>query len=551
MTALQGYSPTYTDIDTAGNVQAGKVLNVTGPSSYSGTVTTSSLGAYRLGPLPLGDYTVTDPLTSRSEVVTVYPIGSDLQAVANLAAAAQPGDPDLTALAGLDSAQAGMVASDGAGWIRKTYAQVKTALGLAKADVGLGNVDNTADTAKPVSTAQQTALDLKANLASPALTGVPTAPTAAQGTNTTQLATTAFARAEIAALVNSAPGTLDTLGEIAAQLAADESAATALTTAVGIRGIVVDHGATAGTARPSSALPVMWKGTVAPTNAVTNDEWYDRTAELLKRYNGPAWVGSGSATYVTVVEHGATAGTARPAGAVRVFWRGSVQPTNATTYDRWLDTSTTPYTERVYNGSAFTLFAVTASSYQFSSITAATGTTYGAGVPGLVSGSNRSGATSGIIVGRIIWVPFTTLATITVTEAMIRVTSAATAGGTWLAAIYNANSSGQPTSRVANLTPTPLATDSTGVKKSTGLSVSLSAGNYFLASLALTSLPGLLLTDARPVGVIVDGSSTLLDQAALFSNGQAYTSLSDPAPADMTYQNINLCLPIYTYLRWS
>ena len=38
-------------------------------------------------------------------------------------------------------------------------------------------------------------LDKKANLASPALTGVPTAPTAAAGTNTTQLATTAFVHA--------------------------------------------------------------------------------------------------------------------------------------------------------------------------------------------------------------------------------------------------------------------------------------------------------------------------------------------------------------------
>jgi len=38
----------------------------------------------------------------------------------------------------------------------------------------------------------QTALDAKAPLASPALTGTPTAPTAAAGTNTTQVATTAF-----------------------------------------------------------------------------------------------------------------------------------------------------------------------------------------------------------------------------------------------------------------------------------------------------------------------------------------------------------------------
>jgi len=42
--------------------------------------------------------------------------------------------------------------------------------GVTKAMVGLGNVDNTADTAKPVSTAQQTALDLKANLLSPTFT---------------------------------------------------------------------------------------------------------------------------------------------------------------------------------------------------------------------------------------------------------------------------------------------------------------------------------------------------------------------------------------------
>lgn len=46
--------------------------------------------------------------------------------------------------------------------------------GVTKAHVGLGNVDNTADSAKPISTAQQAALDLKAPLASPAFTGTPT-----------------------------------------------------------------------------------------------------------------------------------------------------------------------------------------------------------------------------------------------------------------------------------------------------------------------------------------------------------------------------------------
>lgn len=81
---------------------------------------------------------------------------------------------------------------------KATAAQISTYTRsqATKTDVGLGNVDNTSDANKPVSTATQTALDLKAPLASPALTGTPTAPTAAAGTNTTQLATTAGIVAE-------------------------------------------------------------------------------------------------------------------------------------------------------------------------------------------------------------------------------------------------------------------------------------------------------------------------------------------------------------------
>lgn len=71
---------------------------------------------------------------------------------------------------------------------------------LVKADVGLGSVDNTSDAGKPVSIAQQNALDLKAPLASPALTGNPTAPTPATSDNDTSVATTAFVKAAIAAV---------------------------------------------------------------------------------------------------------------------------------------------------------------------------------------------------------------------------------------------------------------------------------------------------------------------------------------------------------------
>lgn len=54
-----------------------------------------------------------------------------------------------------------------------------TVAGITKSMVGLGNVDDTTDAAKPVSTAQQTALDLKSNIASPTFTGTVTIPAGA------------------------------------------------------------------------------------------------------------------------------------------------------------------------------------------------------------------------------------------------------------------------------------------------------------------------------------------------------------------------------------
>lgn len=100
---------------------------------------------------------------------------------------------------------------------------------------GLENVDNTSDANKPVSTAQAAADALKAPLASPALTGTPTAPTAAAATNTTQLATTAFVQAAVAALINGAPGALDTLKELADAINDDASFAATVTAALALK----------------------------------------------------------------------------------------------------------------------------------------------------------------------------------------------------------------------------------------------------------------------------------------------------------------------------
>lgn len=82
------------------------------------------------------------------------------------------------------------------------------------------------------STTINNALALKAPLASPVLTGTPTAPTAAQTANNTQIATTAFVKSALAALVGSSPAALDTLNELAAALGNDPNFATTMTNAL-------------------------------------------------------------------------------------------------------------------------------------------------------------------------------------------------------------------------------------------------------------------------------------------------------------------------------
>lgn len=77
--------------------------------------------------------------------------------------------------------------SDGSALVGKTVAQAKVLLELE-------NVTNTADADKPISTLTQAALDLKAPLASPALTGNPTAGTPVVTDNSTRLATTAYVK---------------------------------------------------------------------------------------------------------------------------------------------------------------------------------------------------------------------------------------------------------------------------------------------------------------------------------------------------------------------
>jgi hypothetical protein len=115
---------------------------------------------------------------------------------------------------------------------------INTPTGITKSDVGLGNVDNTSDADKPVSSATQTALDAKLALAGGTMTGA-----IAMGTNkitglgaptaTGDAATKDYVDSSITNLVDGAPDLLNTLNELAAAINDDASYASTLTTALG------------------------------------------------------------------------------------------------------------------------------------------------------------------------------------------------------------------------------------------------------------------------------------------------------------------------------
>ncbi|MGS8527441.1 phage tail-collar fiber domain-containing protein [Escherichia coli] len=130
------------------------------------------------------------------------------------------------------------------------------------------------------STTINNALALKAPLSSPALTGTPTAPTAAQSVNNTQIATTVFVKSAIAGMVGSAPAALDTLNELAAALGNDPNFATTMLNALAgkqpldntltnlsgkdVAGLLAYLGLGEGSALPVG-VPVPWPSATPPT----------------------------------------------------------------------------------------------------------------------------------------------------------------------------------------------------------------------------------------------------------------------------------------------
>ncbi|MFK5752722.1 phage tail protein [Escherichia coli] len=145
------------------------------------------------------------------------------------------------------------------------------------------------------STTINNALALKAPLSSPALTGTPTAPTAAQSVNNTQIATTAFVKSAIAGMVGSAPAALDTLNELAAALGNDPNFATTMLNALAgkqpldntltnlsgkdVAGLLAYLGL--GEGSPAIGVPFFWPSAAMPNTVI--DSW---SSMVFLKFNG-------------------------------------------------------------------------------------------------------------------------------------------------------------------------------------------------------------------------------------------------------------------------
>lgn len=92
---------------------------------------------------------------------------------------------------------------------------------------------------------------IKANVE---LAGIPTTPTATLGTNTTQIANTAFVANAIANLIASSPAALDTLNELAAALGNDANFSTTITTALGLKAPLASPALTGTPTVPTATL---------------------------------------------------------------------------------------------------------------------------------------------------------------------------------------------------------------------------------------------------------------------------------------------------------
>lgn len=179
------------------SAEKAKLAGLTPGAGAAGSATDTTIGNRTADPSITTPYSLTGTITQWFSWLTKY--------LKSITGKANPFDaPDITLAATkthVDDTTRHITAVERTAWNVKetpTGAQAKAdaaqAAAIATAATDATTKANSAQTA--ATNAANTALALKAPLASPALTGTPTAPTAAVGTNSTQLATTAFVQAE-------------------------------------------------------------------------------------------------------------------------------------------------------------------------------------------------------------------------------------------------------------------------------------------------------------------------------------------------------------------
>jgi len=173
----------YTDVRARGAISGGTGLDydsATGEFDIDSTVTTNS------GTQTLSNKTLTSPKINEDVALTAT--ATELNSLDGIISTTS----ELNILSGVTATSLEINTLDG---ITSTALELNVLDGITVSTSELNSLDN-------ISGNVQTLLDAKAPLASAGLTGTPTAPTAAIGTNTSQIATTAFVDAAILDIVN-------------------------------------------------------------------------------------------------------------------------------------------------------------------------------------------------------------------------------------------------------------------------------------------------------------------------------------------------------------
>ena len=176
-----------------------------------------------------------------------------------------------------------------------TYANSIKKIGLTDLGVSIGLPASSSNLAYNSTSGIFTYTPL--SLENAALLGIPTAPTANSSTNTSQIATTAFVQTAISGLIDSAPGTLDTLNELAAALGDDSNFASTISTALAGKADI-DYVTTAIGSLSSLDSPTFTGIPTAPTAAPNTNTNQVATTAFVLANGGGLNIDGGTATTV-------------------------------------------------------------------------------------------------------------------------------------------------------------------------------------------------------------------------------------------------------------